>query len=155
MEAIYAFLMFTPRISLPQKFRSVASVVNKTAQLKVLRSPQQRYYSHANLPSSPQTEGKLLGCTSQRHNIFGVYLTSIITYWGVSIIVAVGTLCSDKYNHRFAGGKAYVRVRCAVSQPIRESICAQVACAVPSDIISYRYIMSQLGSVFVKHSALL
>jgi len=69
--------------------------------------------------------------------------------------MAVGTLCSDKYNHRFAGGKAYVPVRCAVSQPIRESICAQVASAVPSDIISYRYIMSQLGSIFVKHSALL
>jgi len=69
--------------------------------------------------------------------------------------VAVGTLCSDKYIHRFAGGKAYVPVRCAVSQPIRESICAQVASAAPSDIISYRYIMSQLGSISVKHSALL
>jgi hypothetical protein len=47
-----------------------------------------------------------------------------------------------------------VPVRCAVSQPIRESICAQVASAA-SDIISYRYIMSQLSSIFVQHSALL
>jgi hypothetical protein len=68
MEAIYASLMFTPRISLPSKFLSFVSVVKKTTQFKVLSSPQHRYYSHANLLTGPQTGGKLLGCLSRQLN---------------------------------------------------------------------------------------